>query len=95
VEEVGACDVVVIGAGFSGIYALYRLRRTGLSVRAFEAGDSPGWHVVLEPLSGRAHVGANIPGKARVFMVWVLWFEEYTKRCRQVVTDGFEGLAFT
>ncbi|MCW3008062.1 MAG: cyclohexanone monooxygenase [Solirubrobacterales bacterium] len=35
-------DVVVVGAGFSGLYALYRLRELGLSVRAFEAGDGVG-----------------------------------------------------
>ena len=38
-EEV---DVVVVGAGFSGLYALHRLRRSGLSVICFEAGDGVG-----------------------------------------------------
>ncbi|MBK7951488.1 MAG: NAD(P)/FAD-dependent oxidoreductase [Deltaproteobacteria bacterium] len=36
-------DVIVIGAGFAGLYALYRLRDVqGLSVRVFEAGDGVG-----------------------------------------------------
>ncbi|WP_232699167.1 flavin-containing monooxygenase [Brevibacillus daliensis] len=35
-------DVVVIGAGFSGLYMLYRLRMTGFSTRVFEAGDGVG-----------------------------------------------------
>ena len=36
-------DAVVIGAGFSGIYMLYRLRdKLGLSVRVYEAGDGVG-----------------------------------------------------
>lgn len=35
-------DVVVIGAGFGGLYALYRLRANGMSVHAFESGDGPG-----------------------------------------------------
>lgn len=36
-------DVVVIGAGFSGLYALHRLRDgLGLSVRVFEEGSSVG-----------------------------------------------------
>ena len=35
-------DVVVVGAGFSGMYALYRFRGLGLSVRVFETGDSVG-----------------------------------------------------
>lgn len=35
-------DVVVAGAGFSGLYAVYALREAGLTVRAFEAGDGIG-----------------------------------------------------
>lgn len=35
-------DAVVVGAGFAGVYALYRLRELGLSVRVFEAGDGIG-----------------------------------------------------
>ena len=35
-------DVVVAGAGFAGIYAVYALREAGLTVRAFEAGDGIG-----------------------------------------------------
>ena len=35
-------DVVVVGAGFAGLYALYRLREAGWSVRGFEAGGGVG-----------------------------------------------------
>ena len=35
-------DVVVVGAGFGGIYALYALRERGFDVRGFEAGGSVG-----------------------------------------------------
>jgi cyclohexanone monooxygenase len=35
-------DVIVVGGGFAGLYALYRLRGLGLSVRLFEAGDGVG-----------------------------------------------------
>lgn len=39
-------DVVVVGAGFAGLYALHKLRGQGLSVHAFEAADDVGgvWH---------------------------------------------------
>ena len=35
-------DVVVVGAGFAGLYALYRFRAQGLSVRVYEAGSDVG-----------------------------------------------------
>ena len=35
-------DAVVIGAGFAGLYAVYRLRRMGLSHAAFEQGGGVG-----------------------------------------------------
>lgn len=35
-------DAVVIGAGFSGLYMLYRLREAGFSTAVFEAGDGVG-----------------------------------------------------
>lgn len=35
-------DVLVIGAGFAGLYALYKLRSAGLSVHAFEAAEDVG-----------------------------------------------------
>lgn len=39
-------DVVIVGAGFAGIYMLYRLRELGLNVIVVEAGDGVGgtWH---------------------------------------------------
>ena len=35
-------DVLVIGAGFAGLYQLYRLREAGFDVRVIEAGDDVG-----------------------------------------------------
>jgi cyclohexanone monooxygenase len=35
-------DVAIVGAGFAGLYAVYRLRERGLSVRAFERGSGVG-----------------------------------------------------
>jgi cyclohexanone monooxygenase len=36
------CDVVVVGAGFAGIYALWQARQRGLSVRGFERASDVG-----------------------------------------------------
>ncbi len=35
-------DVVVVGAGFAGMYLLHRLRQLGMSTRVLEAGDDVG-----------------------------------------------------
>jgi cyclohexanone monooxygenase len=35
-------DAVIVGAGFAGLYMLYRLRGLGLSAHVFEAGDGVG-----------------------------------------------------
>ena len=44
-------DVIIVGAGFSGISALYRLRKQGLTAHIFETGKS-------DPMvhSGCAHI---------------------------------------
>ena len=41
-DEPADVDAVVIGAGFSGLYMLHRLREQGLSVRVYEKGDGVG-----------------------------------------------------
>ena len=42
-ERVTDFDAVIVGAGFSGLYMLHKLRdEMGLSARAFEAGDGVG-----------------------------------------------------
>ena len=41
-EQVEQCDVIIIGAGVTGLYALYRLRERGFAVRVFEAGGGVG-----------------------------------------------------
>jgi cation diffusion facilitator CzcD-associated flavoprotein CzcO len=38
----GAFDVVIVGAGFAGLYMLHRLRELGFSARVYEAGSDVG-----------------------------------------------------
>src|ERR1700678_4117822 len=42
VQPADTLDAIVIGAGFAGLYMVWRLREQGMSVRGFEAGDGPG-----------------------------------------------------
>src|SRR5437879_3033698 len=35
-------DVVVVGAGFAGMYMLHRLRKQGMTARVYEQGDGVG-----------------------------------------------------
>ena len=41
-EDLGRFDVLIIGAGVTGLYALYRLRELGFSVQSFEDGTGVG-----------------------------------------------------
>jgi cation diffusion facilitator CzcD-associated flavoprotein CzcO len=41
-DQVAEYDAIVIGAGISGMFMLYRLRELGMSVRVFEAGTDVG-----------------------------------------------------
>src|SRR5712672_4614065 len=40
--QLAVYDAIVIGAGISGMYMLYRLRELGMTVRVFEAGTNVG-----------------------------------------------------
>ena len=40
--QVAVYDAIVIGAGISGLYMLYRLRELGMTARVFEAGTNVG-----------------------------------------------------
>lgn len=45
----------------------------------------------LVPKANSWYVGANIPGKPRVFMLYVGGFDKYKRRCDQVAANGYEG----
>ena len=54
-DQVATYDAIVIGAGISGMYMLYRLRELGLTAKVFEAGTDIGGTctgtVILVPAS--------------------------------------------
>ncbi|MGQ0502218.1 MAG: flavin-containing monooxygenase [Panacagrimonas sp.] len=58
-------DAVVVGAGFAGMYGLYRLREKGLTVQGIEAGSSVGgtWYWNRYP-------GARVDSQSEMYQYW-------------------------
>ncbi|GHO99813.1 cyclohexanone monooxygenase [Reticulibacter mediterranei] len=51
-------------------------------------------HLTLYPLANSWYLGANIPGKLRVFMPYVGGVGNYRKKCQEIAEKGYEGFAF-
>ena len=55
-----------------------------------EVGDA-----TLYPQANSWYVGANIPGKPRIFMPYVGGVGAYRQRCDDVARKGYEGFTLT
>jgi NADPH-dependent 2,4-dienoyl-CoA reductase/sulfur reductase-like enzyme len=51
-RRISGLDVVVVGAGFAGVYLLYHLRQLGFSTKVLEAASDVGGTVAAVPASG-------------------------------------------
>ena len=49
----------------------------------------------LQPVADSWYVGANIPGKPRVYMPYFGGFERYWKHCDEIVADGYRGFTLS
>ncbi len=49
----------------------------------------------LFPRADSWYIGANIPGKPRVFMVYVGGVGAYRERCDEIAADGYQGFTLT
>ncbi|KQW66090.1 NAD(P)/FAD-dependent oxidoreductase [Methylibium sp. Root1272] len=91
-------DAVVVGAGFAGMYALYKLREQGLRVQVYEAGTGVGgtWYWNRYP-------GARVDSQAYIYQYWFSkellaewdWSERFpaqdeTERYLNHVADRFD-----
>jgi cyclohexanone monooxygenase len=72
-----------------------------MTIEATAEAEQDWWqHVQEAGQSGLKHttqswyLGANIEGKARVFMPYMGGFPNYCKKCDQVVENGYEGFRF-
>jgi cyclohexanone monooxygenase len=49
----------------------------------------------LYPTANSWYLGANVPGKPRVFMPYPGGLRRYRKKCDEVVAGGYEGFTLT
>jgi cyclohexanone monooxygenase len=78
------------------------MREQGLAVIEAEEAAEDRWveHVnekadeTLYPMANSWYVGANVPGKPRVFMPYVGGFANYDRICKEVVAEGYKGFSF-
>ena len=52
-------------------------------------------HYTLYPSAASWYMGANIPGKPRIFMPYIGGVGNYRKRCDEVAANDYEGFALT
>ncbi len=75
------------------------LRDRGLTRIEAEQGAEEAWvqhnnevaDRTLYPLANSWYVGANIPGKPRIFMPYVGGVTAYKKKCDEVAANGYQG----
>ncbi|HEX6030929.1 MAG TPA: NAD(P)/FAD-dependent oxidoreductase, partial [Tepidiformaceae bacterium] len=78
-----------------------RERQEGTIEATPEAQDAWVEHVnavadlTLFPQANSWYIGANIPGKPRVFMPYVGGVGAYAQKCREVAANGYEGFALS
>jgi acetone monooxygenase len=97
-EKIEEFDAVVVGAGFTGLYQLYKFRQQGLKVQVLEAGTGVGgtWYWNRYP-------GARTDSESNVYQYWFSdelldewdWGERFpgqeeTERYLNYVADKFE-----
>jgi cyclohexanone monooxygenase len=52
-------------------------------------------NMTLFPLANSWYMGANVPGKTRIFMPYIGGFPNYQKKCVEVAATGYEGFALS
>jgi cyclohexanone monooxygenase len=81
----------------AGALASLAARRKSTIEATQDAEDAWGAHVnevahmTLYPRANSWYMGANIPGKPRVFLPYVGGTPAYRAKCAEVVRNGYEG----
>jgi cyclohexanone monooxygenase len=80
-----------------------RMQAEGIGVVEASTAAQDAWvqHVnevaeaTLYPRANSWYVGANVPGKPRIFMPYIGGFPAYVARCDEVAARGYEGFELT
>ncbi len=51
--------------------------------------------MTLYPKANSWYMGANVPGKPRVFLMYIGGLDRYVERCDKIVSEGYTGFNFT
>jgi acetyl esterase/lipase len=81
---------------------LDHMRSSGLETIEPTATAEAGWvqhvndcaDITLYPLASSWYMGANVPGKPRVFLPYIGGVDRYRKACDEVVEQGYLGFRF-
>ena len=71
------------------------IEATGDAEEAWVAHVNEVGHATLYPIANSWYMGANIPGKPRIFMPYVGGVGTYRQRCDDVAAKGYEGFTLT
>lgn len=75
---------------------LARIEATEDAERAWGEHVTEAAHRTLLPMASTSwYLGANVPGKPRVFLPYAGGFAAYTRRCDEVASAGYDGFALT
>jgi cyclohexanone monooxygenase len=72
-----------------------RIEATSDAEEAWVAHVNDVGHATLYPLANSWYMGANVPGKPRVFMPYIGGVGVYRARCDEVAAKGYEGFALS
>ena len=89
VEWIADCVAYMREYGWTTVEATEDAERAWVDIVRDVAG------VTLFPKANSWYLGANIPGKKRVFMPYVGGFAPYRDHCDEVAAEGYRGFAFS
>ena len=89
VDWIADCLAYLRAHGFVAIEA------TAQAQEAWVAHVNAVGHATLYPLANSWYMGANIPGKPRIFMPYIGGVGVYRQRCDEVAARGYEGFTLT